>query len=997
MKKMVKFFVILVLSLMIVVSPFNGALVEAEDASDNAAISEYKSKDISGSADIVFVIDSTGSMEPYITSVKENLVSFVSYLDEKKVSLNMSVVEYRDIEEDGIDSTIVHDIGGMKWTSDVKEVIDVFESISVDGGGDLPETPIAAFEQLSAFPREDSDKFIFLLTDANYKDYDDTEDNHNKNHYSMKSWTESFRNSNVKVTVVSETKYEDEYNYLYTMTGGRFIDINSKNYYELMQEYSEWIYENAIDSDGDGLPDDWEIDGVDANHDGVIDIDLAAMGADPNVPDIFIEADWMEYEGDDFNFLGIQEKVNQKSTAPSATALEMIYDQFQSHGINIHIDAGPNSVMNYETGEKWGSLSGAGALTYQEIFYVGSSLENWNKMAIDNFTRARWTTFRYCLFVNQYDAGNGNRRSGIAESIPGQFFIVASGCIGGDYDTALAGTFMHELGHTLGLSHGGLYTDVSTGKLTNNHDNYKPNHLSIMNYTYQFSGMKTVLGDYIVNYQDFKLPQIDEKHIDEHNGIDPKGATEGTGLTIRVPVKNKFLFWEWDGEKDAGVAKQPIDFNRNGTIENDILYDLNFDGKHENLTGTLNEWDNLKFTGCLIGGYGEEVNVDEVTTLVAKTEMNDELDELSFDEAFEKGLLGDPGECQFSNIFTKKLFTDQKNQSFECKISNLYPEATNVELKVSSDILATEYVDSITVSETGAVVEIPVKDNLTKGSYSITYSMQLKNGETITETGTADVVPTDTITMNVGDTEQIPADSVISCTSSNDSVVDIDNEKIIAKRKGIAYVTVVFEDDIYCTKVTVLNDDNINMVIFGIVALFVLLFIGIGIVAIVVSAKKHPVDDVENAALDVPHRDRMNMVRCAKCGTVHPSDKPCACWGEKEEDQITEETEQRTGSIQVISGSMNGFAAPIRDGETLCLGKDPKFANIVFTGNYEKVSRMHCTITYDAAKKHYYVVDCSSNGTFLAGKVRMEKGKRTVVMPKTVITLANGNCTILLG
>lgn len=143
----------------------------------------------------------------------------------------------------------------------------------------------------------------------------------------------------------------------------------------------------------------------------------------------------------------------------------------------------------------------------------------------------------------------------------------------------------------------------------------------------------------------------------------------------------------------------------------------------------------------------------------------------------------------------------------------------------------------------------------------------------------------------------IPADSVISCTSSNNSVVDIDNEKIIAKRKGIAYVTVVFEDDIYCTKVTVLN----------------------------------------------------------------------------------------------------GFAAPIRDGETLCLGKDPKFANIVFTGNYEKVSRMHCTITYDAAKKRYYVVDCSSNGTFLAGKVRMEKGKRTVVMPKTVITLANGNCTILLG
>lgn len=189
-------------------------------------------------------------------------------------------------------------------------------------------------------------------------------------------------------------------------------------------------------------------------------------------------------------------------------------------------------------------------------------------------------SFRYCLFVNQYDAGNGNRSSGIAENIPGQFFIVASGCIGGsDYDTALAGTFMHELGHTLGLSHGGLYIDASTSKVTNNHDNYKPNHLSIMNYSYQFSGLKTVLGDFVVNYQDFRLPEIDENHVDESRGIDPEGATEGKGLTIRIPVKNRFLFWDFDGEIDSDIARHPIDFNRNGTIENDIRLDLNNDCK----------------------------------------------------------------------------------------------------------------------------------------------------------------------------------------------------------------------------------------------------------------------------------------------------------------------------------------------------------------------------------------------------------------------------------
>lgn len=113
--------------------------------------------------------------------------------------------------------------------------------------------------------------------------------------------------------------------------------------------------------------------------------------------------------------------------------------------------------------------------------------------------------------------------------------------------------------------------------------------------------------------------------------------------------------------------------------------------------------------------------------------------------------------------------------------------------------------------------------------------------------------------------------------------------------------------------------------------------------------------------------------------------------------QQTEDAPPDVGVIEILKGSMRGFAVPIRNGETLCLGKDPKLCQVVFSGDYEKVSRMHCTITYDAATKHYYVVDCSSNGTFLAGKARLEKGKRTLVTPKTVITLANDSCTILLG
>lgn len=51
--------------------------------------------------------------------------------------------------------------------------------------------------------------------------------------------------------------------------------------------------ETLLDTDGDGLPDVWEKEGLDYDGDGKIDVDLPAMGADPNIPDIFVEVDWM--------------------------------------------------------------------------------------------------------------------------------------------------------------------------------------------------------------------------------------------------------------------------------------------------------------------------------------------------------------------------------------------------------------------------------------------------------------------------------------------------------------------------------------------------------------------------------------------------------------------------------------------------------------------------------------------------------------------------------
>jgi len=55
--------------------------------------------------------------------------------------------------------------------------------------------------------------------------------------------------------------------------------------------------------------------------------------------------------------------------------------------------------------------------------------------------------------------------------------------------TVVAGTLLHELGHTLGLSHGGLYFDTPGTYIPTFEGNCKPNYQSSMNYLFQLDGV----------------------------------------------------------------------------------------------------------------------------------------------------------------------------------------------------------------------------------------------------------------------------------------------------------------------------------------------------------------------------------------------------------------------------------------------------------------------------------------------------------------------------
>ena len=90
-------------------------------------------------------------------------------------------------------------------------------------------------------------------------------------------------------------------------------------------------------------------------------------------------------------------------------------------------------------------------------------------------------------------------------------FIVSLGATENGVGNVLeqAGTFMHELGHNLGLSHGGC---VAT-PLRCEENTYKPNHLSVMNYFFQMRGLFVNGLDGMMDYASVALPNLDEAHL----------------------------------------------------------------------------------------------------------------------------------------------------------------------------------------------------------------------------------------------------------------------------------------------------------------------------------------------------------------------------------------------------------------------------------------------------------------------------------------------------
>lgn len=314
----------------------------------------------------------------------------------------------------------------------------------------------------------------------------------------------------------------------------------------------------GTDSDGDGLSDDFELDVyhtnpdlADSDGDGLSDyvevhgdgfIDLPSLGADPNRKDLFLELDYVPYWTEGFVLPRNQPappEVKTKRFVPGIPpdALAMLVDAFAdapvtnidgSSGIALHIIATESDAITTPGADYLCGEAVSGDDTYPPLLELNELRSIWG-----NPYMARYS--RYAIWTRQYCDGD-RVPTGSSGVHPGDtdMFIVAlgqkidsrawrpdlsSGSAKATWELAAAGTIMHEFGHALGLTHHGVVPDNSMNdNYGENFSDFAARNLSIMSYTYQFSGVWRN-GGAILDYSRWNVDGIQEDAIDEFAGL----------------------------------------------------------------------------------------------------------------------------------------------------------------------------------------------------------------------------------------------------------------------------------------------------------------------------------------------------------------------------------------------------------------------------------------------------------------------------------------------
>lgn len=362
---------------------------------------------------------------------------------------------------------------------------------------------------------------------------------------------------------------------------------------------------SAVDADGDGIPSSAKVSG--GTYAGM---DLYSMGARAGQKDIFIEVDRMVS--------------TDPGVIPLQASLQKVVDAFAAKSIHIHFDAGTLfsstfSVANFNLGQTASLVTYEKCVTFNQTTCASNtstrrSIYDWKD---EFFDLSRRNVFHYLLFGNsQLDAGTSGS-SGLAE-LTGNDFMVTMGDWGltlNQLTNMQASTIMHELGHNLGLHHGGIEDD-----------NYKPNYWSIMNYMYQLNGLDANPAGSTA-YLRWRKEQGDKTPTLCTLTNSPCGLpsqfimdySDGSGTSL-----NEASLLEITNVGRGGSASAYADWNQDGTFTaTSQSKDLNGDGSNTTLTD-YNDWGNL------VLAFNRNSNTNSGNSLVA-TPVKPAIDPMSND------------------------------------------------------------------------------------------------------------------------------------------------------------------------------------------------------------------------------------------------------------------------------------------------------------------------------------------------------------------------------
>ncbi len=331
------------------------------------------------------------------------------------------------------------------------------------------------------------------------------------------------------------------------------------------------------DDDQDGLCNGWErAKGIDLNGDGAITLcvdslncpDLQLEDANPDVMDIYVEVDRLA--NTTFNPSSLQAVKDAFATVPAA----LMANGQEAGGIKIHLELDETDLTLLSGTQTWQPhASGSDCSLHQmpdmaqfRAQRFGTPNQRWHQDVID----AKRKIYRHLIFGG---IQSPKTHSGRADPFGNEAIVTLDAfpvaAISPDWQAA---TVMHELGHTFGLRHGG-----------GDHNQYKPNYVSVMNYTWQLRAnvnvdsvpsMKLFDAAWQLDYSRRQLDTLDEGGLSEPAGINGSIHDFTPRGPLRACPNPSFLcarlerMWRW------------IDWNESRTWELDPsnvgLIDINY-------------------------------------------------------------------------------------------------------------------------------------------------------------------------------------------------------------------------------------------------------------------------------------------------------------------------------------------------------------------------------------------------------------------------------------